>query len=176
MLNDLENRISESQDVLDEYKQQIRGQKELVRYYKNKGAISQNDKASAPADDSSKIMKVLEDALCENLKGKHNSTNAKVLMDAIFHGNMLNGEVAKLVNEKIQGHIFSIFCPWRLVKAGDVSAVGAFKSSTIQALRNVIDENNDGLFPSVSAVCWARSLLDKHGSEVMGWKKQQTKY
>jgi len=101
MLNDLENRISESQDVLDEYKQQIRGQKELVRYYKKKEAISQNDKASASADDSSNIMKVLEDALCQNLKGKHNSTKAKVLMDTIFHGNMLNGEVVKLINEKI---------------------------------------------------------------------------
>jgi len=39
-----------------------------------------------------------------------------------------------------------------LVKAGDVSAIGAFKSSTIEALQNVIDENNDGYFPSVSAV------------------------
>jgi hypothetical protein len=61
------------------------------------------------------------------------------------------------------------------VKAGDVSAIGAFKSSTIEALQNVIDENNDGYFPSVSAVWQAWSLLDKHGSEVIGWKKQ-TKY
>jgi len=36
MLNDLAYRISELQDVLDEYKHQIRGQKELVWYYKKK--------------------------------------------------------------------------------------------------------------------------------------------
>jgi hypothetical protein len=33
------------------------------------------------------------------LKGKHNSTKAKELMDAIFSGNALNGEAAKWMNE-----------------------------------------------------------------------------
>ena len=70
---------------------------------------------------------------------KHNGTKAKALMDAIFTGNLLNGEIAKWMNEKMQNYISSLFRPWRLVKAGDVSAVGAFKSSTIEALPNVID-------------------------------------
>jgi hypothetical protein len=38
------------------------------------------------------------------------------------------------------------------LKAGDTSPVDALKTSSILALHNVIDENNDGLFPSASAV------------------------
>jgi len=67
-------------------------------------------------------------------------------MDAISTGNLLNGEIAKWMNEKMRDYISSLFRPWRLVKAGDVSAVGAFKSSTI------------------------------YGSEVIGWRKERTKY
>jgi hypothetical protein len=67
-------------------------------------------------------------------------------MDAIFTGNLLNGEIAKWMNEKMRDYISSLFRPWRLVKAGDVSAVGAFKSSTIKALRNVIDEKKRATF------------------------------
>jgi hypothetical protein len=57
------------------------------------------------------------------------------------------------VKDKMREYIRQFFRPWRMVKASDVAAVGAFKSSTINALRNVIDEKEEGLFPSVSTVC-----------------------
>jgi hypothetical protein len=58
------------------------------------------------------------------------------------------------MNEKINGHISALFCSCRLVKADAVAAIGAFKSSsTIDALCNFIDEEKEGLFPSVSSVC-----------------------
>jgi len=73
-------------------------------------------------------------------------------------------------------YIRHLFRPWRIVKAGNVGAVGAFKSSTINALQNVIEDKEEDLFPSISSVSWARSLLDKHGTEVIGWRREDTKY
>jgi hypothetical protein len=45
-----------------------------------------------------------------------------------------------------------LFRPWKLVKASDVSPVGAFKTSSINALHDVIDEEGLGLFPSASSI------------------------
>jgi succinylglutamate desuccinylase len=110
MLNDLEYRISELQDVLDEYKHQIRGQKELVWYYKKKEAISQNDKASASADDDlANVARLIEGSFHSHLRGKHNATKAKVVVDNIFHGNLLNGVVATLMKDKMREYIRQYF-------------------------------------------------------------------
>jgi hemerythrin len=62
-----------------------------------------------------KLISIIEDALSHNMKGKRNSTKAKVLMEALFNGNVLNGEVAKWMNKKIKCHISALFHPWRLV-------------------------------------------------------------
>jgi hypothetical protein len=62
------------------------------------------------------------------------------------------------------------------VKASDVAAVGAFKSSTINALREVIDKNDEDLFPSVSTVSQVRGLLDDFGIKTVGWERKDTKY
>ena len=97
-------------------------------------------------------------------------------MEAIVTGNLFNGEAAKMLNEKIRAYIRNLFRPWRLVKAADVAAMGAFKSSTINALRDVVDENDEDLFPSVSTVSRVRRLLDDHGSQLIGWTQVHTKY
>ncbi len=62
------------------------------------------------------------------------------------------------------------------MKAGDVCAVGGFKTSTINALRNVIDKKGDGYFPSPSSVNRSRALLDKYGADVVGYHRLDTKY
>jgi hypothetical protein len=78
-----------------------------------------------------------------HLKGKHNATEAKLLMEAITSCKLFNGEASKVFQEKIRCYIRKLFSLWKLVKASDVAAVGAFKSSTINALRGVIDENDE---------------------------------
>jgi hypothetical protein len=62
------------------------------------------------------------------------------------------------------------------VKAGDVSAVGGFKTTTINTLQSVVDENGEGFFPSASAVSRSRALLDKYGSEIVGYSSRMTRY
>jgi hypothetical protein len=37
-------------------------------------------------------------------------------------------------------------------------------------------KKKEQLFPSVTALCRSRALLDKYGSEVIGWRKERTKY
>ncbi len=51
------------------------------------------------------------------------------------------------------------------MKAGDISSVGSFKTSTINALQNVVDENGDGFFPSATTVSRTR-----HYMIIMAWK------
>ncbi len=85
-----------------------------------------------------KLVTIIEGVLI-NLKGKHNSTKAKLLTEAVVRGNLFNGEAAKVLQSKIREYIKNLFRPWKFVKAADVAAVGAFKSSTINALHEVID-------------------------------------
>jgi len=66
--------------------------------------------------------------------------------------------------------------PSPIVKAGDTSPVGAFKTSTIEALHGVIDENNEGLFPSLKAVSKARKLLDEEACRIIGYECRRTQY
>jgi hypothetical protein len=81
--------------------------------------------------------------------GKHNATKAFILMNIIKDNLLFNGEAALSLRQHTVGHIKTLFRAWKLVKAGDTSPVGAFKTSTIEALHNVIDEDNDGLFPNL---------------------------
>jgi hypothetical protein len=63
-----------------------------------------------------------------------------------------------------------------VVKAGDTSPVGAFNSSTIEALHKVIDVGNDRLFPSLKAVGKAKKYLDEEAKRVIGFERRSTKY
>jgi hypothetical protein len=65
---------------------------------------------------------------------------------------------------------------WRLLKAFDCSSVGAFKTSTLQAMHSVLDEENNGYFPSASSLARCRKLLDEHGKNIVGYERRITKY
>ncbi len=73
-------------------------------------------------------------------------------------------------------YIRSIFRPWKLVKAGDMAAVVGFKTTTINALHTIIDENGDGFFSSAMTVKRSRALLDQYGSKVIGYHCRDTQY
>jgi hypothetical protein len=62
------------------------------------------------------------------------------------------------------------------VKAGDMCSVSGFKTTTINALRTIVDENGEGFFPSPSTVNRSRVLLDKYGAECVGYTQKNTKY
>ncbi len=98
-------------------------------------------------------MEVIESSLC-HLKGKHNSTKARILMEAVAGGKFFNGEAVKAMSQKIRCYIKNLFQPWKLVKAADVAAVSAFKSSTImhgvQSLRRKKNYYFLQLVPSVA--------------------------
>ena len=61
-------------------------------------------------------------------------------------GRLYNGEARTVMNNHVCSYIKDLFKPWRLLKAGDVSAMGAFKPSTIKALNEVADLEKIGLF------------------------------
>jgi hypothetical protein len=129
------NKIQDSKAVLNECQKQVKNVKDVIRYHRNKW----KDKSSSNDDDVLHLVKVIEGALW-HLKGKHISTNARLLMEAVVSGQLFNTAAATLFQEKIREYIRGLFQPWKLVKAADVAAVGAFKSSTINALREVVDE------------------------------------
>jgi hypothetical protein len=122
------------------------------------------------------IGKSLEQYLSKLYPSKHATTKAKLLLAEFVSNNFLNGEGKVAINDLVCSHIYHLFRPWKIVKVGDVSAVGAFKTSTIKALHSVIDENNSGIFPSPSAVDRAYKLLDTHAATIIGYECKVTKY
>jgi len=62
------------------------------------------------------------------------------------------------------------------MKAGDISSVGAFKTSTIKALNEVINHERLVLFPSASSVDRPRAKLDQYAFEVIGYERRKTVY
>jgi hypothetical protein len=91
-------------------------------------------------------------------------------------GKLLQGEAANVLLDVVKQYISNLFRPWKLVKAGDVSSVGGLKTTTINALRTVIDAKGEGLFPSPATVNMSRALLDTYGSQVVVFYRQDTKY
>jgi hypothetical protein len=77
---------------------------------------------------------------------KHPSTKAKLLMDEVISGRLYNGDAKEILMNYVRSYVKDPFRPWRGVKAGDVSAIGAFKTSTVKALNEVADREKIGLF------------------------------
>jgi hypothetical protein len=63
-----------------------------------------------------------------------------MLMEAISSGQLFKGEAASALSEIVQQCVRHLLRPWKLVKAGDVSSAGLFKSSTVNTLRQIIDK------------------------------------
>ena len=81
-----------------------------------------------------------------------------------------------MLDEMKRLYVRHIFKDWKVLKAFDCSAIGAFKTSTIKALHSVLDEDKIGLFPSSSAIDRARQKLDKYTMEIVGCRREMTKY
>ncbi len=152
-----------------EYEKKVKSKKALIKYY------DKNEAAAPAVDDAAYLCEAIERA-CHHLKGKHATTKAKLLMDVITSGQLFKGEAASALSELMKHRICELFRPWKLVKAGDVSSAGSFKTSTINALRNIIDENKEQLFPSPTTVNRSRSLLDQYASDLIGYERKETKY
>jgi hypothetical protein len=99
-LDELNNKIEDSQRIIFECDKELKSKKQLNRYYDKVPVITSRDEVI-------QLAAVIEGALC-HLKGKHNSTKAKLLMEAIVTGNLFQGEAAKMMNEK-SGLIFRIY-------------------------------------------------------------------
>jgi hypothetical protein len=99
-----------------------------------------------------------------------------MLIEALMSGGILNGEATIAFQGVVKQYIRSRFRPWKLVKAGDMAAVGGFKTTTMNALRTIIDENGDGFFPSAMTVNCSRALLDQYSSKVIGYHRRDTQY
>jgi len=171
-LNNLTEKIKSTSSALVEYNKELKRKKVLVKYYSNTGNEGVKDTST---DDVAQLCNAIEQAF-SFLKGKRACTKAKLLVEAIMSGKLLKGEAAALVNDLMRQYIRSLFRPWKMVKAGDVSSVGGFRTSTINTLRNVIDETGEGLFPSPTTVNRSRALLDEYGKEAVGYHRRETKY
>jgi hypothetical protein len=170
-VHDMMEKIKQASATLADYNKQLKSKKLLVKYYNSKSSI---DIKTAP-DELVTLCSSIEKAFtC--LKGKHCSTKAKMLVECLMSGKILQGEAAKAVNDVMRQYIRSLFRPWKLVKAGDVCSVGGFKTTTINALRTIVDENGEGFFPSPTTVNRSRALLDDYGAGLVGYVQRETKY
>jgi hypothetical protein len=169
-LEDLMNKIKEASTTLLHYSNQVKSKKLLVKYYNTKLPTEGKEKSTSDV-----LCNAIKNAL-SFLKGKHSTTKAKLLVEGLMSGNIFQGEVAKALQENTRQRIWTLFRPWKLVKAGDVCSVGGFKTTTINALCTIVDENGEGFFPSPSTVNRSRALLDKYGAECVGYTQRNTKY
>jgi len=162
--------IEEMEAILKESRKKLKQSQTLSVYYKEKLHATKDSKDRKPKT----VTPCLESSLRELYPKKHASSKAKFLIDEITSGRLLNGEPLKLMQGYAQGYVRELFKPWRMLKAGDISAVGAFKTSTIKALRDVIDYEKLGLSPSASSVDRARAKLDQYAAENIGYDRRET--
>ncbi len=161
--------IKSHEGRIDEVCKKLSQSKKLVEYYKGKNKLFTPSKSSS-------VTEALELALSKIYPGKHAATKAKLLVDEILSGRLFEGEAKSAVDIYIRSHVRELFKPWRVLKAGDVSPIGAFKTSTVKALNDVIDEKNQGLFPSPTSINRARALLDDYAFQQIGYERRMTKY
>jgi hypothetical protein len=171
LVSDQQRDIKAADETVVAVKKKLKQSQSVAVYYK-KRSEKNIKKASNVVD----ITAGLEIALSKLFPGKHPATKAKLLFDEIISGRLYNGEARNVVNDYVRSYIKDLFKPWRVLKAGDVSAIGAFKSSTVKALNEVIDREKLGFFPSPSAVDRARAKLDNYAFEMIGYERRETIY
>ncbi len=121
-------------------------------------------------------MQSYKNAVAQALPNRHAGTKAKMVVDALSSGMLFSGQGVRVLNELHRDYVRQIFKTWKLVKAYDVSSIGAFKMATIKALHSVLDKNKTGLFPSPSAIDRSRKQLDEHCMKVIGCERKMTRY
>ncbi len=167
---DVTERKLKSTQVLSNYYKKENSRKEIYKLKKIDGEL--NNKA----DPMKYLCASVEKIVGTILPGKHAHEKASLLIDALCSEQMWKGEGLKIINKMKRLHVRQIFKEWKLLKAFDCSSVGAFKTSTLQAMHSVLDEDNIGLFPSASSVDRCRKLLDMHGKNLVGYERKVTKY
>jgi hypothetical protein len=112
--------------VIQEAQKKLKQSQSLSHYYRGK-----SNKCSG-ATRKMNVTSSLESALSQYLPNKHPTTKASFLLDEITSGRILSGEALKLKQEFAR---FNLRDSWQILKAGDISSVRAFKTSTIKALK-----------------------------------------
>jgi hypothetical protein len=166
------------EEQLDKSRKKVRSMQAMVS--KSRGqhsSISQKKNTSKTGYfDIVKLCRHLDNFFSLHFSGKHAKSKAKLLLEALNSNLLFHGEGVALIADMNRLYVRNIFKDWKVLKAFDCSPVGAFKSSTVKALNSVLDEGKIGLFPSPSAVDRTRQLLDKYAMEVVGCRREMTKY
>jgi hypothetical protein len=118
---------------VEKSKKKLRSSQNMLSWYRSKSA-------SHGSNDMAKLCKEIESVMSSYCPGKHAQTKAKILLDALSSGILLLNEMKRL-------YVHNIFKDWKVLKAFDCSAIGAFKTSTVKALNLVLDDGRIGLFP-----------------------------
>ncbi len=168
-LDSTERKLKSAKVLANHYKKE-NSKKEIYQLKKTDGVLSNN------IDPMKYLCKSIEKLLGTVLPGKHAHEKASLLITALSSAKLLKGEGLKVLNELKRQHIRQVFKEWRLLKAFDCSSFGAFKTSTLQAMHSVLDEENNGYFPSASSLARCRKLLDEHGKNIVGYERRITRY
>jgi hypothetical protein len=181
--SELEKENSFLRSKVDVAERKLKSSQVLVNYYKKESSckdIYRLEKVDGTLPINIAPMKYLcqsiEKLVSTVLPGKHVHEKASLVITALSTGMLFKGEGLSILSKLKQQHIRQVFKEWRLLKAFDCSSVGAFKTSTLQAMHGVLDEEKNGYFPSASAVDRCRKLLDNHGRQLVGYERKYTKY
>jgi len=134
--------IEVSKETVVEARKKLKESQSLSNYYKAKWNVKKGKVLAEDLD----VLAHLEILLSKLFPRKHPSTKAKLLMDEVISGRLYNGDAKEILMNYVRSYVKDPFRPWRGVKAGDVSAIGAFKTSTVKALNEVADREKIGLF------------------------------
>jgi len=168
-LDSTERKLKSAQVLANHYKKENK-KKEIYKLKKTDGILSGN------IDPVKYLCQSIEKLLGTVLPGKHAHEKASLIITALSSEMLFKGEGLRILHELKRQHIREVFKEWRLLKAFDCSSVGAFKTSTLEAMHSVLDEDKNGYFPSVSSLARCRKLLDEHGKTLVGYERKQTRY
>jgi hypothetical protein len=88
----VEEKLIKASSVLAEHHKELKRKKVLIQYYNSK--VSTNETSAEASMVCDAIEKVFS-----FLKGKHNTTKAKLLVETIMKGDLFKGEAASAVSE-----------------------------------------------------------------------------
>ncbi len=154
---------------------QLEDSKKKMRSAQNMLSRSRKKRGDGTVD-MVKLCKDIDKVVSWHFPGKRAPLKAKVVVDALCSGSLFQGEGVEFLNELKRRYVRDVFKDWKVLKAFDCSAIGAFKTSTVQALNSVLDEGKIGLFPSTSGISRVRKLLDEKAAEIVGCRREMTKY
>lgn len=171
----LEKALEKREEQLEETKKKLRSTQSMLSQSRDEQQ-SLNIKKQSAVGDLNLLCQDINKIFSRHFPKKRTQTKAKLLIDALTSGLLFHGEAIPLLDEMKRLYVRHIFKDWKVLKAFDCSAIGALKTSTIKALHSVLDEDKIGLFPSPSAIDRARQMLDKYAMEIVGCRREMTKY